>query len=103
MLLTLVMGTGTVGMHRIERMPYLDAFYFMSMIATAQGPAVAPGSAAGKLFTSLMAFISVGSAVTSLGFLFGPFFGRLWKIGAERFEEEVRWLDQHKSQRRDQR
>ena len=101
-LLAFVMGAGTVGMHLIERMSYLDAFYFMSMIATAQGPTVTPASAAGKLFASLMAFISVGSVVTSLGFLFGPFFGRLWKIGAERFEEEVRWLDQHKSHRHDQ-
>jgi len=102
-LLTLVMGAGTIGMHLIERMSYLDAFYFMSMIATAQGSAVTPASAAGKLFASLMAFISVGSTVTALGFLFGPFFGRLWKIGAERFEEEVRWLEQHKSRRPDQR
>ena len=76
-------------MHLLERMSYLDAFYFMSMIATAQGPTATPLTPAGKLFASFMAFISVGSVVASLGFLFGPFFGRLWKIGVERLEEEA--------------
>ena len=83
-----VMTVGTLGMHRIEGMSYLDAFYFMSMIATAQGPTVTPATSAGKLFASLMAFISVGSVVASLGFFFGPFFGQLWKIGVELLEEE---------------
>ena len=84
-----------VGLHLIERMSLLDAFYFMSMIATAQGPAVAPATPAGKLFTSLMAFISVGAVAASVGFLFGPFFGQLWHIGRERLEEEARLLSKH--------
>ena len=83
-----VMAVGTVGMHRLEGMSYLDAFYFMSMIATAQGPTMTPATGAGKLFTSFMAFISVGSIVASLGFFFGPFFGQLWKVGVELLEEE---------------
>lgn len=83
-----VMTLGTVGMHRIEGMDYVDAFYFMSMIATAQGPTMAPHTAAGKLFASFMAFISVGMVVASLGFLFGPFLGKLWRIGAHKLEEE---------------
>ena len=84
-----VVAVGTIGMHVIERMSYLDAFYFMSMIATAQGPMTTPVTAAGKLFTSLMAFISVGSVVASLGFFFGPFFGQLWHLGVKRLEEEL--------------
>ena len=87
-----LMTFGTVGLHQLERMPYLDAFYFMSMIATAQGPTATPVTAAGKLFASLMAFVSVGSVVASLGFLFGPFFGRLWHIGVKRIEEEAKLL-----------
>ena len=82
------MGIGTVGLHRLEGMAYLDAFYFMSMLATAQGPTMTPSTPAGKLFTALMAFVSVGSVVAALGFLFGPFFGQLWKVGVERFEHE---------------
>ena len=98
-LLTCVMGIGTAGFHLIERMSLLDAFYFMSMIATAQGPAGIPATAAGKLFASFMAFVSVGSVAASLGFLFGPFFGRLWRIGVERVEEEARQLGKHEEKK----
>ena len=87
-----VMAFGTLGMHRLEGMSYLDAFYFMSMIATAQGPTVTPATSVGKLFASFMAFLSVGTVLASLGFLFGPFFGQLWKIGVERLEEEAKLL-----------
>ena len=85
-----VMVLGTLGMRLTERMSYLDAFYFMSMIATAQGPMVIPATPAGKIFSALMAFISVGTVVASLGFLFGPFFGQLWRHGAERLDEDKR-------------
>ena len=85
-----VMGIGMVGLHRFEGMGYLDAFYFMSMIATAQGPMTIPHTAAGKVFTAIMAFLSVGIGVASLGFLFGPFFGELWHLGAHRFEERLK-------------
>ena len=89
LLVVSVMIIGTLGMRLTERMSYLDAFYFTTMIATAQGPITIPVTAAGKLFAAFMAFISVGTVVASLGVLFGPFFGRLWKIGAERLEEEA--------------
>ena len=87
LLIALVMFLGTLGMRAIEHMSCIDAFYFMSMLATAQGPAATPQTAEGKLFASLMAFISVGTVVAALGFLFGPFFGQLWKIGVETVEE----------------
>ena len=61
----------------------------MSMIATAQGPSVVPATAAGKIFASMMAFVSIGFVVAALGFLFGPFLGLLWRIGHDRFEEEI--------------
>ena len=86
-IILVVMVIGTVGMHHFEKMPYLDAFYFMSMIATAQGPMIIPVSAGGKLFAAFMAFLSVGTVVAALGFLFGPFMGKLWKIGAEKIIE----------------
>jgi hypothetical protein len=84
-----IMTIGMVGMHYIEHMTYLDAFYFMSMIATSQGPTFIPLTPAGKIFASVMAFISLGSAVAGIGFLFGPFLGKLWKIGIEHFEEDL--------------
>ena len=88
LLVASVLLIGTVGMHHIEHMSYMDAFYFMSMIATAQGPITVPTTETGKLFAAVMAFLSVGFVLASLGFLFGPFLGKLWKVGEERFEEE---------------
>ena len=82
-----VLIIGTVGFHLIERYSYLDAFYMTTMIATAQGPSQAPATPLGKMFASAMAFISIGTVVTAAGFLFGPFFGQLWRIGHERWEE----------------
>ena len=88
-----VMVVGTVGMHALEGMAYLDAFYFMSMIATAQGPITIPHSVAGKLFAAGMSFVSAGVVVAALGFLFGPFFTRLWTISVRKLEEEEQMLE----------
>lgn len=93
LLITVVMAVGTLGMHFIERISYLDAFYFMSMIATAQGPTMTPTTSTGKIFAASMAFISVGTVVAALGFLFGPFFGKLWHIGVEHLEKELHLKD----------
>lgn len=99
-LVAIVMLVGTIGIHHLERLSYLDAFYFMSMIATAQGPTTVPTTVAGKLFTALIAFVSVGSVVAALGFLFGPFFGRLWRLGVEKMEEEIEHLSRHEDKGR---
>ena len=87
-----IMLVGIEGLHHLEGLSYLDAFYFMSMLATAQGPVTVPSTSAGKLFVAIMAFVSVGTVVAALGFLFGPFFGKLWKVGVEKMEEELRQL-----------
>ena len=90
---SLTLGLGTFGFHRLEGFSYIDSFYFASMIATGQGPApsIFPATAPGKLFTCLFAFFSVGSMIAALGFLFGPFLGRLFHIGTVKLEEELRW------------
>ncbi len=82
---------GTMGFHRLEGFSYVDSFYFASMIATGQGPApsIFPVTTSGKLFTCLYAFLSVGSLVAALGFLFGPFLGQLFRIGVVKLEEEL--------------
>ena len=84
-------GTGTLGFHFIEHIPYMDAFYLSSMIATAQGPSQPPATTVGKLFACFLAFLSVGAVVAATGFLFGPLLGRLWRIGhqhADQWEKE---------------
>ena len=80
---------GTLAMHAIEGWSYLDSFYFTSFIATGQGPPgnLLPGSPLGKVFSSLLAFVSVGTVITALLFLFGPFLGRVLKVGEEKLEE----------------
>ena len=97
-LVVTVLSIGTVGMHLIERFRWIDSLYFTCMIATGQGPtpSIFPVTSLGKLFTCFIAFVSVGSMVASLGFLFGPFMGKLWKIGVIKFEEELRVLEHKK-------
>ncbi len=91
LLILSVLSVGTLGMHALEGFSYLDAFYFTSMIMTGQGPV--PGDDIhtdfGKIFVSLMAFLSAGIIVASFGFLFGPFLGKLLHIGALKFEKEL--------------
>jgi len=98
-LVACVLAVGTVGMHIIEGMSYVDAFYFMSMLATAQGPTISPSTVAGKLFAAAMAFFSVGTVVAALGFIFGPFFGMLWRVGVKKVEEEEARLASHRSKK----
>ena len=98
-LLASVMGVGTIGLYKIEGMPLIDAFYFMSMIASGEGPTDHLATSAGKIFVSIMAFISVGAAITCAGFLFGPFLGQLWRMGVMYFEEEMHHLKNNDQQR----
>ncbi len=83
------MAAGTLGMHFFEGMAWMDAFYFMSMIATAQGSATTPVTDEGKIFAALMAFLSVGMVITAIGFLLGPLFGRLFKVGFEKYDDDL--------------
>ena len=80
---------GTVEMHLLEGWSYLDSLYFTSFLATGQGPPgnLIPTSDVSKLFVSVLAFVSVGSVITSLLFLFGPFLGEVFRAGEERIEE----------------
>ena len=84
-----VVAIGTIAMHAIEGWSYLDSFYFTSFIATGQGPPgnLQPASALGKAFSSILAFVSVGTVITALLFLFGPFLGRVLRAGEEKLED----------------
>ncbi len=88
-LVAFVMVVGMVGLHYFEGLSYLDSFYFMSMLATTQGPLMTPATPAGKVFVAIMAFVSVGSVVTAVASLFGPFWVGLWRT-ASSLEEELR-------------
>jgi uncharacterized oligopeptide transporter (OPT) family protein len=94
-LIAAVVLAGTLAMHAIEGWSYLDSFYFTSFIATGQGPPsnLQPVSSLGKVFSSFLAFVSVGTVITALLFLFGPFLGRLLKAGEEKLEEVEREVE----------
>jgi len=84
------MIVGTEGLHMIEGWSYIDSVYFMSLLATTQGPAEIPRTDTGKIFASIMAFVSVGAALSSAAFIFGPAFGKLMKEGVFFIEKEER-------------
>ena len=92
-LIVFVMGFGTCGMRLFEKMSWMDAFYFMAMIATAQGSAVTPVTNAGKVFASMMAFVSAGFVLAALSFLIGPLVGRLLRVGFEKFDDDMNKKD----------
>jgi len=89
----LVLIIGTVGFHLIAGLSPVDSFYFESMLATGQGPPVQLTTDNSKLFASVMAFVSVGSVVSTLLFAVGPIVRRFWREEAERIEEGVRTLE----------
>jgi hypothetical protein len=88
-----VLAVGTEAMHIIEGWGYVDSFYFISLIATAQGPTASPRTDAGKIFAALFAFISVGAVVSALVFVFGPMLGSLAKTGFDYVEREERRIE----------
>jgi|SRR3989441_2160151 len=86
--LAVVMAIGTIGMMLLEGWDSVTSFYFMALLATAEGPALSPLTVAGKLFASLMAFVSIGAAISAITFTFGPLFGSVLKEGFAYIEKE---------------
>src|SRR5207253_6506451 len=80
-ILGLMMAIGTIGMMILEGWDLVTSFYFMSLLATAGGPAQSPITVGGKIFASFMAFLSIGAAISAITFTFGPLFGSVVKGG----------------------
>ena len=59
------------------------------MVATAEGPPNSPPTFWSKLFIAVMAFISIGTLITSVGTLFGPFLGYAFHKGMRYAEKEL--------------
>ena len=86
--LAIVMAVGTLGLMLIEGWSLVPSFYFMALLATAEGPAATPASDAGKIFAAVMAFFSIGAAISAITFTFGPLFGSVLKEGVHYLEKE---------------
>jgi len=88
-----VMIVGTVGTKLLTGWAWIDSFYFMSMVATAEGPPNAPPNFWSKVFIPVMAFVSIGTLISSVGILFGPFLGYAVHKGtlfAEELEQKAK-------------
>jgi hypothetical protein len=99
--LAIVMAIGTIGMMVLEDWDPVTSFYFMSLLATAEGPAQAPVTVGGKIFASVMAFFSIGAAISAITFTFGPLFGSILKEGfayVEKEEDKLSTRLEHKDQ-----
>jgi H+/gluconate symporter-like permease len=92
-----VMTVGTVGTKYLTGWGWIASFYFMSMTATAEGPPTAPPNAASQIFIAIMAFVSIGTLLTAVGTIFGPFLGYLFHKGVHYAEREIEEREERKS------
>jgi voltage-gated potassium channel len=101
-LVAAVLAFGTIGFHLLEHYSYVNSFYFVSMLATAEGPATTPVTAVGKIFASFIAFVSVGSVIFALAYIFGPFIARVAGVSERKLKKEERIIskDVRKVERR---
>jgi hypothetical protein len=88
LVLAVVMAIGTLGLMLLEGWNAIDSFYFMALLATAEGPAAVPTTEAGKIFAAVMAFFSIGAAISAITFTFGPLLGSALKQGVRYVEKE---------------
>jgi ABC-type molybdate transport system permease subunit len=86
----IVLTLGTVGFYLVAGLGWVNSFYFECMLATGQGPPFLLTNDSAKLFASGMAFLSVGTVLTTLVVNFGPLIGQLWREGIERAERELK-------------
>ena len=97
--IVVVMTIGTVGVKELGGKNWIDSFFFMSMVATGQGPPTNVSGAYAEIFVSIMAFISVGTLITSIGVIFGPFFGYLLHKGIRFSEREIEKLENERKKK----
>ncbi len=100
MVLAIVLAIGTVGLEVLEGWDPVASFYFMALLATAEGPPATPATVAGKIFAAVMAFFSIGAAISAITFTFGPLFGTALKAGiqyVEKEEEKLKEKLEHKN------
>lgn len=93
------MTVGTVGMKALTGWDWVDSFYFMAMIATAQGPPNQPPNDFAKIFAAIMAFVSIGALVTAIGTIFGPYLGYLFHRGASLADREIEKIEEERKER----
>jgi len=94
-----VLLVGSVGFHLVAGLSAVNSVYFESMLATGQGPPLTLTSDSAKIFASVMAFVSVGSVVSTLLFAVGPIVRQVWHNSLVFVEEEARSLEHELKER----
>jgi hypothetical protein len=91
--IVVVMAAGTVGMEFLTGWTWIQSFYFMAMIATAEGPPQTPPNFWSSIFAAVMAFVSIGTLIASFATIFGPFLGYYIHKGMRFAERELEELE----------
>jgi biotin transporter BioY len=98
-----VMTVGTVGIKYLSGWNWLQSFYFMAMLGTAEGPPEVPPNLFSSVFAAVMAFISIGTLITASGIIFGPYLGYLFHKGMRYSQREIEKLEEEsKKKQKDQ-
>jgi hypothetical protein len=71
-ILAVSLGIGMVGYHRLEHLPWLDAFLNSAMLLGGMGPVDPPTSPGGKLFAGLYALYAGLVFIASAALVFTP-------------------------------
>ncbi len=72
LVIALALGTGMLGYHHFEGMPWIDAFANAAMILSGMGLVAALPTAKGKLFAGFYALFSGLVFVVVMGIVFAP-------------------------------
>jgi hypothetical protein len=91
--IVLVLVVGTLGLRSIEGISYVNAFYFESMLAAGQGPPFPLTTDAGKIFVSVMGFVSVGAVLVTITVTLVPIAAQIWREALEDVEGEARAVE----------
>jgi hypothetical protein len=70
--ISVALGTGMLGYHHFEGMPWIDAFANAAMILSGMGPLTPLATTDGKLFAGFYALFSGLAFVVVMGIVFAP-------------------------------
>ncbi len=90
------MTVGIVGMKYLTGWRWIDSFYFMAMLGTAEGPPTIPPNFWSKIFAGVMGFVSIGTLITASTIIFGPYLGYLFRKGTNFAEKEIQRIESEK-------